>query len=64
MRDEVGCGVEYDDEDFSNGKEGIPEMLVILLGAVRRCQCGRRKYFSNEQKQGDYREDIISISQP
>ena len=38
----------------------IPETFVILLGGIRH---GRhRKYFSNEQKQGDHHENSIPMS--
>ena len=61
-RNESGCEVEYDDDNFRKRDEGIPEMFVILLGRVRDCR--NRKYFSNDKQKGDYQEDVISISDP
>lgn len=61
-RDESGCEVEYDNDDFGKSNEGVPEVFVILLGSVRDCR--NRKYFSNDQQKGDYQEDNISVSDP
>ena len=61
-RDESGSNVEYDNEDFRKSNEGVPQMFVTLLGSVLHC-CNR-EYFSNDQQKRDYREDIISISDP
>ena len=61
-RDESGCKVEYDNEDFRKSNEGVPEMFVILLGSVIHCRY--REYLSNDQQKGDYQEDIISVSDP
>ena len=52
LRDESGCDVEKDNEDFRKSKEGVPEMFVNLLASVH---CRNREYFSN---------DIISVSDP
>ena len=62
LRDESGCDVENDNEDFRKSNEGVPEMFVILFGRIlyRR----NRKYFSNEQQKGDQNEDMISVSDP
>ena len=51
LRDESGCDVETDNEDFRKSKEGVPEMFVILFASVLHCR--NREYFSNEQQKGD-----------
>jgi hypothetical protein len=61
-RDESGCDVEYDNEDFRKSNEWVPKMFVILLGSVRHCR--NREYFPNDQQKGGYHEDIISVLDP
>ena len=64
-RDESGCDEENDSEDFRKRNEGIPGMFVITIQYLYDLiHCRNREYFSNDQQNGDYEEDMISESDP